>query len=121
MTSLRRAINELANDLHEVGMINKITLRQITENDIPVLFEYTPEEIQEMRKRYHLSQAVFAKYLNISLPMVKSLEVGQRKANGAILRLLNIVDSHGVSGLIWEDSFYAFEAGELDFFNQRII
>lgn len=99
MSSLRETINELALDLHEAGMIDKVTLRELTEKDLPVLSEYTGEEIQEIRKRQRLSQAVFAKYLNISPAMVKSLELGQRKARGAILRLLNIVDQHGISWL----------------------
>jgi hypothetical protein len=32
--------------------------------------------------------------------MIKSLELAQRKAQGAILRLINIIDRRDVSGLI---------------------
>lgn len=99
MANLRQTINELAHDLHEADIIDRITLRSITEKDLPELNEYTGEEIRVIRQRQKLSQSVFAMYLNISPAMVKSLELGQRKAQGAILRLLNVVDRHGISHL----------------------
>jgi putative transcriptional regulator len=100
MSNLRETIKELAHDLHQANMIDKITLRELTEKDLPELNEYTGEEIQSIRKKQRLSQAAFAKYLNISPAMIKSLELGQRKAQGAILRLINIIDRRGIAGLI---------------------
>ena len=99
MSNLRETINDLAHDLHQAEMIGTITLRDLTEKSLPELNEYTGQEIQVPRKNQHLSQAAFAKYLNISPAMIKSLELGQRKAQGAILRLLNIVERRGLSGL----------------------
>jgi putative transcriptional regulator len=100
MSNLRETIKELAHDLHQANMIDKITLRELTEKDLPELNQYTGEEIQSIRKKQRLSQAAFAKYLNISPAMIKSLELGQRKAQGAILRLINIIDRRGIAGLI---------------------
>jgi putative transcriptional regulator len=99
MSNLRETINDLAHDLYQAEMIDTITLRDLTEKSLPELNEYTGQEIQVLRKDQHLSQAAFAKYLNISPAMIKSLELGQRKAQGAILRLLNIVERRGLSGL----------------------
>ena len=67
---------------------------------MPVLHEFTGEEIQLLRKNQSLSQAVFAKYLNVSPAMVRGLEQGKRHAHGAILKLLNIVERHGIGGLL---------------------
>ncbi|MCX7122125.1 MAG: helix-turn-helix domain-containing protein [Gammaproteobacteria bacterium] len=99
MSNLRETINDLAHDLYQAEMIDTITLRDLTEKSLPELNEYTGQEIQVLRRDQHLSQAAFAKYLNISPAMIKSLELGQRKAQGAILRLLNIVERRGLSGL----------------------
>lgn len=99
MSELRETIKELARDLYEAEMIDKITLRDLTQKELPILEEYTGAEIQMIRKKERLSQAAFAKYLNISPAMIKSLELGQRKAQGAILRLLNVVARRGLSGL----------------------
>ncbi len=100
MSNLRETINDLAHDLYQAEMIDTITLRDLTEKSLPELNEYTGREIQVLRKNQHLSQAAFAKYLNISPVMIKSLELGRRKAQGDILHLLNIVERRGPSGLV---------------------
>lgn len=100
MSNVQDTINDFAHGLYSAEIIDKKTLRNFTDEDLPVLNEYTGEEIQLLRKKQKLSQSVFAKYLNVSPAMIRSLEQGQRHANGAILKLLNIVDRHGISGLI---------------------
>lgn len=99
MNKLQDTINDIAKGLHEADIIDIVTLRELTEDQFPELLEYTGEEIQALRKRQRLSQAVFAKYLNISPSMVRSLEQGKRHAHGAILKLLNIIDRHGTEVL----------------------
>lgn len=100
MSNLQDTINDIAQGLYHAEIIDKKTLRNLTDDDFPVLHEYTGEEIQRLRKHQKLSQSVFARYLNVSPAMVRSLEQGQRHAHGAILKLLNIVETHGISGLI---------------------
>ena len=100
MTSLQKTINDIAEGLHKSEIIDKRTLRDLVDDDHPLLNEYTGEEIQQIRKRQKLSQAVFALYLNVSPATVKSLEQGKRHAHGAILKLLNIVDNQGINVLI---------------------
>jgi putative transcriptional regulator len=48
-------------------------------------------EIANLRERVNCSQAVFAKYLNVSVKTVQSWEQGLKKPSGATLRLLSIV------------------------------
>lgn len=100
MTSIQETINSLAEGLHRANIIDKKTLRNLTDDDLPVLVEYTGEEIQLLRKKQKISQSVFARYLNVSPAMIRSLEQGQRHAHGAILKLLNIVDRYGISALL---------------------
>ncbi len=100
MSDIQNTINDIANGLHRVEIINKKTLRELTDDDLPELIEYTGEEIQEIRKHQKLSQAVFAKYLNVSPALIRSLEQGKRHAHGAILKLLNIVNKHGIDALV---------------------
>lgn len=99
MSDLQDTINSIAHSLHKSDIIDIVTLRELSDEDIPELLEYTGEEIQALRKRQRLSQSVFAKYLNISPAMVRSLEQGKRHAHGAILRLLNIIDKKGIGVL----------------------
>jgi len=52
--------------------------------------ELSAKEIVNLRTRLNVSQAVFAKYLNISPKTVQSWEQGHGKPNGASLKLLSI-------------------------------
>src|SRR4029079_7482287 len=99
MSNIQDTINDIAHGLHRADLIDKKTLREFTNDELPMLHEYTGEEIRELRQRQHLSQAVFAKYLNVSPAMIRSLEQGKRYPQGAILKLLNIFEKHGISAL----------------------
>ncbi|MBK6724161.1 MAG: helix-turn-helix domain-containing protein [Acidobacteria bacterium] len=52
--------------------------------------ELSAKEIAHLRNRLNVSQAVFARYLNISPKTVQSWEQGHGKPNGASLKLLSI-------------------------------
>ncbi|WP_133134175.1 helix-turn-helix domain-containing protein [Legionella rubrilucens] len=100
MSNVQDTINDLAQGLYRADVIDKKTLRNLTDEDLPVLHEFTGEEIQQLRIKQKLSQSVFAKYLNVSPAMIRGLEQGKRHAHGAILKLLNIVERHGIGGLL---------------------
>jgi putative transcriptional regulator len=50
-----------------------------------------PWKIKQVRKRTHLSQAVFAKVLNVSLSSVRQWEQGTRTPTGSTKVLLNLL------------------------------
>src|SRR5438067_13915591 len=52
--------------------------------------ELSAKEIANLRARLNVSQAVFARYLNISPKTVQSSEQGHGKPNGASLKLLSL-------------------------------
>ncbi|MBX7060074.1 MAG: helix-turn-helix domain-containing protein [Pyrinomonadaceae bacterium] len=52
--------------------------------------ELSAKEIVKVRTKLNVSQAVFARYLNISTKTVQSWEQGLGKPNGASLKLLSI-------------------------------
>ena len=52
--------------------------------------ELSAKEIAHLRSSLNVSQAVFARYLNISPKTVQSWEQGHGKPNGASLKLLSI-------------------------------
>lgn len=70
----------------------KITLKSeiIEIPDAPT--EYKANDIKRIREKYHYSQGVFAKILNVSPRTVQSWEAGKRVPNHAALRLLEIID-----------------------------
>jgi putative transcriptional regulator len=68
----------------------KITMRTTTVA-LPARVErIRPEEVRAIRRRLKVSQAVFARLLNVPVVTEASWEVGRRKPSGAALRLLQI-------------------------------
>ena len=51
-----------------------------------------PAEIQELRHRLRMSQAVFAAVINVSPKTVQGWEQGLRKPSQAALRMLEVID-----------------------------
>lgn len=93
------AIHETMEALHEVGAIDKKTLREFDDACLTPIQALTPEEIKALRLREHLSQPVFARYLNVSRNLVSDWERGVKKPGGPALRLLTIVQKKGVQAI----------------------
>ena len=57
------AVHEAAADLHEIGVIDKMTMREFDSLCLPEVPNYSPSQIKAIRSRCKASQAVFARYL----------------------------------------------------------
>ena len=90
------AIHETMAALENIGAISKITMREFDAACLQPVQELQPEAIHALREREHLSQSVFASYLNISKYLVSDWERGKRKPGGPALKLLNVIDKHGI-------------------------
>ena len=55
---------------------------------------------KRLRQQLHLSQGVFAAYLNASISTVQKWENGEKKPTGTALRLLSVIERHGLEVLI---------------------
>lgn len=58
--------------------------------------EIQPAQIKRLREKNHVSQPVFARYLNTSESTVKQWETGAKRPSGIALKLLAIVQKHGL-------------------------
>lgn len=54
----------------------------------------TPRQIRAIRQSFNVSQAVFARIINVSLNTVESWEQGARRPREATLKLLTIAHAH---------------------------
>jgi putative transcriptional regulator len=99
-----KAIIETADGLHRVGLLDdaahaKITLRHFGEyrgSAEPM----SGEEIRRVRQDAHLSQAVFARCLNVTTGYVSQLERGTKQPTGAALALLNVIRRKGIESVL---------------------
>lgn len=94
--SLKEVIHSTANDLYEAGVMTAQTMREFDAMCLPKIKPLTPAQIKRIRLRNKASQAVFAAYLNTSASTVKKWEQGLKSPSGLALKLLNLVDRHGL-------------------------
>jgi putative transcriptional regulator len=93
-------LHETMQDFYDAGVINKITMRKFDALCLPPVKELSPSEIKAIREEINVSQPVFAEVLNVSSSTVKHWEIGDKYPSGAALKLLNIVQKNGLSGLL---------------------
>ena len=90
------AIHETMAALHDAGAIDKQTMRRFDEACLTPIRPLEPREIKAIREREHVSQTVFATYLNVTSSLVSKWERGEKKPSGASLKLLSLVEKGGL-------------------------
>lgn len=93
------AIHETIEALHEVGAVDKQTMRDFDETCLTMAETISPDAIRALREREHLSQPVFARYLNVSKNLVSDWERGIKRPGGPALRLLTVVEKKGIQAI----------------------
>jgi putative transcriptional regulator len=102
---LVESILENAQDLHELGLMNeaeyrKITVRHLGEEPLPVSKPISAREIKRIRERANMSQAAFARSLNLSTGYISQLERGTKQPKGPALALLNVIRRKGFETIL---------------------
>jgi putative transcriptional regulator len=102
---LTKALIETAGDMRRGGLLDettyaKITLRHLGDDAAPKAAPISGEEIRAIREEAHLSQAVFARYLNLTVGYVSQLERGAKRPTGAALALLNVIRRKGFEAIL---------------------
>lgn len=104
VSRIRLEILELANDMHANGTLpdddfQKITMRNL--NDAPqTTTPLSADDIRALREKAHMSQAVFARYLNLSAGHISQLERGLKRPTGPALALLNVIRRKGIEAIL---------------------
>ena len=90
------SIHETAEGLHAAGVMDKQTMRRFDDACVTPVRPLLPAEIHALREREGASQAVFARYLNVTTGLVSQWERGEKHPQGASLKLLSLVVRHGL-------------------------
>jgi putative transcriptional regulator len=93
------SVHEIAEGLTGAGVMSKQTMREFDELCLTPVRPLTPEEIRELREREGASQAVFARYLNVTPGLVSQWERGEKHPQGTSLKLLALVAKNGLNGV----------------------
>ena len=93
------SVHETAEGLTGAGVMSKQTMREFDELCLTPVRPLTAEEIRDLREREGASQAVFARYLNVTTGLVSQWERGEKHPQGASLKLLALVAKNGLNGV----------------------
>ena len=102
---LTRALLETARDMRDGGILTepayeKITLRHLGKGAASEIEPITGHAIRTLREEAHMSQAVFARHLNVTVGYVSQLERGAKRPTGPALALLNIIRRKGIEAIL---------------------
>jgi len=102
---LTRELLSMAKDMHASGVMDdaaheKITMRHINGAEAATLAPLTGGEIRALREQAHMSQAVFARYLNLTVGYVSQLERGAKRPTGPALALLDVIRRKGIEAIL---------------------
>lgn len=92
-------LHKTAAALHKVGALDKATMRDIDAFCLTTVAPLSGEEIQALRVREGVSQAVLARHLNVGTKLVSDWERGAKRPSGPSLKLLVLARSKGLDAI----------------------
>ena len=93
------AAHETMLGLAEAGIMARRTMKIFDEMCLTPVEDMAPERIREVRLRENTSQAVFARYLNVTTGLVSQWERGEKRPRGTSLKLLTLVAKNGLGAV----------------------
>jgi len=98
-SEIAASVHEMMEGVYDAGLIDKRTMREFDESCLAPAQPMAPEEIRAIREKEHVSQPVFARYLNVSKNLVSDWERGAKRPGGPALRLLAVVRKSGLRAI----------------------
>ena len=89
-------LHKTAEALRKVDALDKATMRDIEAFCLTKVEALSGEDIQALREREGISQAVLARHLNVGTKLVSDWERGAKRPSGPSLKLLVLVRTKGL-------------------------
>lgn len=99
MSKVLKSVHEAMTDLHDIGLVSDLTMREFDALCLPSVRDYSAAQVAKIRRDAKASQAVFAAYLNVGKSTVAAWEQGTKRPSGAAARLLDIVERKGLGAI----------------------
>ncbi len=93
-------VHRIASGLFRSGTFDKATMRKFDELCLTPIEQMNAEDIKGLREKSGVSQAVFARILNVTTSTVGQWERGDKKPTGSALKLLSLMRSRGVGAVL---------------------
>lgn len=92
-------LHKTATALHSVGALDKTTMRDLDAFCLTPVGEVSGADIQQLRAREGVSQAVLARHLNVGTKLVSDWERGVKRPSGPSLKLLVLARVKGLDAI----------------------
>ena len=99
ISRIARVVHQSATGAHQAGVMDKQTMREFDELCLATVDQLSPKEILTLRERENVSQAVFARHLNVTTGLISQWERGERRPSGPALTLLSLINRKGLEVL----------------------
>lgn len=105
ISRLSEEIVEMAEGQYRTGLMDRatkemITVRLLGDQTLNTARPISSKEIRKIRERANLSQAAFARYLNLTTGYISQLERGIKEPKGPALALLNVIKRKGFEAIL---------------------
>jgi putative transcriptional regulator len=105
LSKMAEALLETAEGMHRIGVMDdktyhQITVRHLGGNALPSAKPISGKQIHAMRIRARMSQAAFARHLNLTTGYISQLERGTKQPKGAALAMLNVIKRKGFEAIL---------------------
>jgi putative transcriptional regulator len=92
-------LHKTALALHRAGALEKATLRDIETFCMTEVEKIKGKDIQALRLREGVSQAVLARHINVSVKLVSDWERNVKRPSGPSLKLLALAQTKGLDAI----------------------
>lgn len=97
---IAEAVHEGIRGMYRLGLVDKQTMREFDVRCLTTVEPLTAAQILALREREGVSQAVFARCLNVTTNYVSQIERGAKQPRGATLKLLSLVKAKGLDAIL---------------------
>ena len=97
---IAEAMHETMSGLHRIGLVDKTTMREFDLRCLTAVEPLTAKQIVRLRQKAGVSQAVFARCLNVTTTYISQIERGEKHPRGATLKLLSLIQKKGLDAVL---------------------
>lgn len=99
MSDLIQSLHEDLEALASDNLVSKATLKEFEVKHLSYHYDLDGTDVKKLRESIHVSQAVLARYLNLSPVSIQRWEQGKSKPTGSSIVLLNLIREKGLQAL----------------------
>ena len=99
-SEIAEAMHETVRGMHRLGLAGKATMRDFDVRCLTSIDDLDAGDIAALRKQAGVSQAIFARALNVTADYVSKIERGAKRPGGSTLKLLSLVRRKGFDAIL---------------------